>query len=113
MNTNRIPLDCLSIGGNVGCDVCGPQLRNKPMSTNDKLTAAVRRCDICGTINACDLDATPRRIKDMQMPDHTVTQCTESEAMELWKSAARCDHKAYIAELRAQICASAKNQNRP
>jgi len=63
----------------------------------------VRRCDVCGIINACDLDATPARWKELQLPDHTVMEVTEAEAMELWKNAGRCDHKKYIEELRAQI----------
>ena len=66
-------------------------------------SALVRRCDVCGIINACDLDATPARWKELQLPDHTVMRVTESEAMELWKHAGRCDHKKYIEELRAQI----------
>jgi len=66
-------------------------------------SALVRRCDVCGIINACDLDATPARWKELQLPDHTVMKVTEAEAMELWKNAGRCDHKKYIEELRAKI----------
>jgi len=66
-------------------------------------SALVRRCDLCGIINACDLDATPAGWKQLQLPDHTVMKVTETEAMELWKDAGRCDHKKYIEELRAQI----------
>ena len=66
-------------------------------------SALVRRCDICGIINACDLDATPEGWKDLLLPDHTVLQVTEEEALELWKTAGQCDHKNMIEELRAQI----------
>jgi len=66
-------------------------------------SALVRRCDVCGIINACDIDATPARWKELQLPDHTVMRVTEAEAMELWKNAGRCDHKKYIEELRAKI----------
>ena len=66
-------------------------------------SALVRRCDVCGIINAIDLDATPARWKDLQLPDHTVTKVTEAEAMELWKDAGRCDHKKLVADLLAKL----------
>jgi len=65
--------------------------------------ALVRRCDVCGIINACDFDVTPAHCKELQLPDHTVMKVTEAQAMELWKAAGRCDHKKYTEELRAKI----------
>ena len=73
------------------------------MKSNTNQSALVRRCDVCGMINACDLEATPARWMELQLPDHTVTKVTEAEALELWKNAGRCDHKKYIEDLRAKI----------
>lgn len=74
-----------------------------PVAAATTCFALVRRCDVCGIINAIDLDATPARWKELQLPEHTVMKVTEAEAMELWKNAGQCDHKKYIEELRAQI----------
>jgi hypothetical protein len=64
----------------------------------------IRTCDICGIVNAVDLDGTPERWKELQKPDHTVTKHTEAEARKLWSErAGRCDHKSLIAHLRAQV----------
>lgn len=73
-------------------------------SASPTCSALIRRCDICGTINAVDLDATPERWKDLQLPDHTVLHVTESEAVKLWNEhGAKCDHKKIIADLRAKL----------
>lgn len=63
--------------------------------------ALVAQCDICGNITAIDLDATTANVKAMQYPDRTVRILPKEEALELWRNARRCDHKALIAELRA------------
>jgi len=68
-----------------------------------KLTALVRRCDICGIVNACDLDASPERWNELQKQDHTVFRMTEAEAMEHWKDAGKCDHSKLIADMKARI----------
>ena len=67
------------------------------------LTALIGRCDICGTVNAIDLDWSPENECRMQDKDRTVTRHTEADAMALWRTAKRCDHKALIAELRAKL----------
>ena len=68
-------------------------------------SALIRVCDVCGKVNAIDLDASPEAERDMQELDHTVKRVTKEEAMEAWKNAGRCDHKALIESLRAQIAA--------
>lgn len=65
--------------------------------------ALIRRCDICGNVNAIDLDGTSEREIEIARAGHTVTRVTEAEAMELWRSAAECDHKKLIEELRVTI----------
>ncbi len=40
-------------------------------------TAIVRRCDICGVINAIDLDASPKAANELKLPDHTVMALEE------------------------------------
>lgn len=88
------------------------QISNSPLDAAT-CSALVRRCDICGIVNAIDLDATPSRWKELQLPDHTVTKVTESEAMELWKDAGRCDHKKLVADLRAKLSSqNAKGDSR-
>ena len=67
-------------------------------------SALVRRCDVCGTINAIDLAPnTPGDWRDMQLPDHTVLTVGQEEALRLWKTGGRCDHKKMIADLRAAV----------
>lgn len=71
----------------------------EPMSEEPR-TALVRKCDTCGNVNAVDLDGTPEHWKELQLAGHTVLRVTEREACEMFKTAAKCDHKALIAELR-------------
>lgn len=66
-------------------------------------SAIVRRCDVCGKINAIDLDWSEEHERDLQLPDHSVLRVHESEALELWKRAGRCDHKKLIEQLQAQL----------
>ena len=70
--------------------------------------ALVRRCNVCGKVNAVDLDASPEAERDMHEPDHSVERLTREEAIEAWKGAGRCDHKALIESLRAQLAAHNK-----
>lgn len=67
--------------------------------------ALVRRCDVCGKVNAIDLDGSTENEQAMQEVDHTVTRMSRAEAQEAWEGAGRCDHKAIIADLRAQLAA--------
>lgn len=75
--------------------------------------ALVRRCDICGKVNAIDLEGTAENEQALQMEDHAVMRMSKAEALEVWKGAGRCDHKAIIADLRAQLAAhNDKDQTR-
>lgn len=67
--------------------------------------ALIRRCDVCGNINAIDLDGSIVNEAEMRMADHTVTRVSEVEAMEASKLAVRCDHKKLVEQLRAEIAA--------
>ena len=72
--------------------------------------ALIGRCDICGGINAVDLDGTSENERGMQMEHRTVVRVTREEAARLWHESGRCDHKALIAGLRAELAAlKAKN----
>lgn len=66
-------------------------------------SALIRRCDLCGNVNAIDLDWSEQHEREMQLEDHTVMRVTEAEALELWKFAKRCDHKAYIKKLESLV----------
>ena len=78
-------------------------------SLHSACSALIRVCDVCGKVNAIDLDASPEAERDMQELDHTVKRLTREEAMEAWKDAGRCDHKSLIESLRAQLA----SQNAP
>jgi hypothetical protein len=70
-------------------------------------SALVRRCNICGVINAVDLDATSERWAEMQREDHTVWHVDEQTAIQLWNDeGGKCNHKKLIAELRSKLEAS-------
>jgi len=73
-------------------------------SLHSACSALIRVCDVCGKVNAIDLDAE----RDMQEIDHTVKLVTREEAMEAWKDAGRCDHKELIESLRAQLAQTKK-----
>ena len=74
-------------------------------SLHSACSALIRVCDVCGKVNAIDLDASPEVERDMQELDHTVKRVTREEAMEAWKDAGRCDHKGLVESLRAQLAA--------
>lgn len=61
-----------------------------------KGSAIVRRCDTCGIINAIDLVWSEEHERDLQLSDHVVLRVHESEALELWKGAGRCNHNQLI-----------------
>ena len=67
--------------------------------------ALVRRCNVCGNVNAVDLDASPEAELDMHELDHSVERLTREETIEARKGAGRCDLKALIESLRAQLAA--------
>jgi hypothetical protein len=67
-------------------------------------SALVRRCNVCNSINAVELDATPERWAEMQRKDHTVWHVDEETAIKLWNDeGGKCDHAKLIAELRAKL----------
>jgi hypothetical protein len=74
-------------------------------SLHSACSALIRVCDVCGKVNAIDLDSSPEAERDMQEIDHTVKLVTQEEAMEAWKDAGRCDHKGLVESLRAQLAA--------
>lgn len=65
----------------------------------------MRLCEVCGKVNAIDLDGTPEHEAELALSDHVVMRLSENEAMKLWKDAGRCDHKAVIEALRAELAA--------
>lgn len=65
--------------------------------------ALIGVCDVCGMVNAIDLDASEKSEREMQDVDRTVKRVTREEALEAWKGAGRCDHKSLVKSLRAQL----------
>jgi hypothetical protein len=67
--------------------------------------AIIRTCDICGKINAISVDVQDieKQMFDLRLIDHTVELIPKEDAMILWQSAGRCDHKTLIQELRKEI----------
>jgi hypothetical protein len=72
----------------------------QPAQSSSLHSALIRVCDVCGKVNAIDLDASLESERDMQELDHTVKRLTREEAMKAWKDAGRCDHKGLIESLR-------------
>ena len=62
--------------------------------------ALIGTCEICGTVNAIDLDGTEQRQKDMQSPNRTVTRVTHDTARTLAEDMRPCAHAEDIASLR-------------
>jgi hypothetical protein len=65
--------------------------------------ALVRRCDVCGIVNAVDLNGNLENEMSLQMEDHVVKRMSREDALQEWKHAGRCNHKALIADLRQQL----------
>jgi len=54
-------------------------------------TALIRRCSICDTVNAIDLDNTPAHYAEMRKEYCIIEMVSKDEAKRLWNAAKRCE----------------------
>ena len=62
------------------------------MDKQEKL-AFIRKCDKCKVVTAIDLDPTEEHWKEMCFYGQTIYTVSESQAIEEWKTARKCECK--------------------
>src|ERR1035437_3362159 len=61
------------------------------MNKKNTETALVGSCSTCGKVNAIDLDNTPERRREMEMPGRTIEVMSHDDAVKAWNGAGKCE----------------------